>query len=396
MAGQYTEPERLLPVHDPADVIVAGGGVAGIAAALSARRAGARRVLLIEREYTLGGLATLGLITIYLPLCDGLGRQVSFGIAEELLKLSVSRGAEVPIPDAWTTGGDPAQRRKSRYRCQFSAGLFAALAEQLLLSEGVGILYGSAVCGAVKQDGRLEAVIVENVNGRSVYPAAGFADATGDAALCRCAGEPTVDYPHGNSLAAWYYDLDGGKMRLHQLGYIDVPGAGKTDEIHSNERRGHYRATDAEDLSRMMADARRWAVEDFLKAGPVSSSHALATLPTIPQVRMSRRLDAGCAMTQDADGVFVPESVGLISNWKKAGPVYEVPFGAICARTENLYAAGRCIAADEDMWDVTRVIPCCAVTGEAAGIAAAGGRDLPAVQRTLRHRGIPLHIDELE
>ena len=79
----------VLEVKDSYDVIVAGGGIAGISAALAARRQGAR-VLLIEREYMLGGLATLGLITIYLPLCDGEGHLVSRGIAEELLHLSIS------------------------------------------------------------------------------------------------------------------------------------------------------------------------------------------------------------------------------------------------------------------------------------------------------------------
>ena len=91
-------PERRVPLRGSRDVIVVGGGIAGISAALSARRAGAEKVLLIEREYALGGLATLGLVTIYLPLCDGKGTQVSFGIAEELLRLSVSKGAEEPVP----------------------------------------------------------------------------------------------------------------------------------------------------------------------------------------------------------------------------------------------------------------------------------------------------------
>ena len=89
------------------DVIVCGAGIAGIAAALSARRAGAKRVLLLEREYAPGGLATLGLVTIYLPLCDGRGHQVSFGIAQELLRLSVSKGAEQPIPACWLAPSDP-------------------------------------------------------------------------------------------------------------------------------------------------------------------------------------------------------------------------------------------------------------------------------------------------
>lgn len=75
------------------DVLVCGGGFAGISAALAAARMG-RQVTLLEKQYLLGGLGTAGLVTFYLPLCDGMGRQVSFGIAEELLRLSISMGAE--------------------------------------------------------------------------------------------------------------------------------------------------------------------------------------------------------------------------------------------------------------------------------------------------------------
>lgn len=71
------------------DVIVVGGGIAGIAAALSSARSGAK-TLLVESMYMLGGLATAGLVTIYLPLCDGEGMQVSYGIAEEPLRISIS------------------------------------------------------------------------------------------------------------------------------------------------------------------------------------------------------------------------------------------------------------------------------------------------------------------
>ena len=68
------------------DVCVVGGGIGGIAAALAAKRSG-KNVILAERAFMLGGLATAGLVTIYLPLCDGMGKQVSFGLAEELLRL---------------------------------------------------------------------------------------------------------------------------------------------------------------------------------------------------------------------------------------------------------------------------------------------------------------------
>ena len=96
------------------DTVVVGGGVAGIAAALSARRSGAS-VLLLEREYSLGGLATLGLVTIYLPICDGMGHQVSFSIAEELLRLSMSLGHEAKYPTPWIEGGSFEEKAKTVY-----------------------------------------------------------------------------------------------------------------------------------------------------------------------------------------------------------------------------------------------------------------------------------------
>ena len=78
------------------DVLVAGGGIAGISAALAAARAGAK-VTLLERGFMLGGLATAGLVTIYLPLDDGMGHQVSYGIVEELLRLALQRKGGAPV-----------------------------------------------------------------------------------------------------------------------------------------------------------------------------------------------------------------------------------------------------------------------------------------------------------
>lgn len=390
------EPAREIPVAGRFDVIVAGGGFAGIAAALSAKRAGAERVLLIEREYTLGGLATLGLVTIYLPLCDGSGRQVSFGIAQELLELSISRGAEVPLPEGWLPGGTPEQKKQKRYRCQFNAALFAALAEQLLISEGVTLLYGTSVCGVSMENGRLAALICENKDGRVAYAGGGFVDATGDADVCHMSGEATETFHQGNVLAAWYYTAENGALTLHPLGLSDIPDSekpgGRTPDTDKRERFDGIRQ---ESLSRQMILSRQWSVKEYLSSGDYTNERALALLPTIPQVRMSRRIDNDANMSLAMEGQFVKSSVGIISNWKRVGPVYEVPFGSLCAKVPNLYAAGRCMAAQEDMWDVTRVIPCCAVTGEAAGVAAAVGRSLDTVQAALRERKIPLHISEL-
>ena len=76
-----------------------------------------------------------------------------------------------------------------------------------------------------------------------------------------------------------------------------------------------------------------------------------------------------------------------------------MPFGALFGRKiKNLLAAGRCISASDDMWDITRVIPACAVSGEAAGVAAAMSQNnltLPVsdLQAELVRRGVKLHLD---
>ena len=93
------------------DVVVIGGGIAGVAASLSARRAG-KKVCLIESTFLLGGLATSGLVTFYLPLCDGQGKQIHHGISEELLMLSLSKGYEGDYPDAWLHNGSLEEKKK--------------------------------------------------------------------------------------------------------------------------------------------------------------------------------------------------------------------------------------------------------------------------------------------
>ena len=73
------------------DLIVVGGGVAGVSAALSSAREGLK-VLLIEKNALLGGLATIGLISWYEPLCNGSGTQLMFSQTEELLNLAIKYG----------------------------------------------------------------------------------------------------------------------------------------------------------------------------------------------------------------------------------------------------------------------------------------------------------------
>ena len=398
MENVIYEPAREVPIMASYEVIVAGGGIAGIAAALSAKRAGVKRVLLIEKQFLLGGLATLGLVTIYLPLCDGQGRQVSFGLAEELLKKSVSLGAEVPIPDCWLNEAATVEERKEkRYRCQFNAPLFGIISEQQLLQEGIDILYGTSVCQVQKKGNEITGVICENKSGRQAYLAKSVVDTTGDGDVCRLAGENTKLFEPGNLLAGWYYHMKEGKNQLHMLGTAAVADGEKTLQGKKGPSKSkRYQGLDGWELSQMTIDSHKLTLESYQKEGLYTNEGALTGIASIPQVRMTRRLDGVCAMKASDAFHTIEDSVGMISNWKKKGPVYEVPLKALYGKeVSNLYAAGRNMSSEEDMWDVSRVIPACAVTGEAAGIAAAVGRDYEKVAAQLKKRNIPLHIDEL-
>lgn len=205
MENIYTKEEKSgLPLLDACDILVCGGGFGGISAALAAARLG-KRVTLLEKQYILGGLGTAGLVTIYLPLCDGLGRQVSFGLAEELLRLSISMGAEAEYPANWLDGTGSRGPEDPRFRVQYNPWLFAILAEQELRKAGVRILYGCYGVDAEMAGDRIESVIVESVSGRQKIRANAVVDATGDACIAHLAGAPTEVFQKGNILAAWYY-----------------------------------------------------------------------------------------------------------------------------------------------------------------------------------------------
>ncbi len=394
------ETSKKIPVRGEYDVIVAGGGVAGVAAALSARRVGAR-VLLIEKSYLVGGLATSGLVTIYLPLCDGMGRQVSFGIAEELLRVSVAHGHEDMDATAWLDeNGDREVRKSTRFQTQFNANVCAIAYEQLLLKEGVEILYGTSVCSAVVEDNAIKALITENKSGREAYTAKSFIDATGDADVCHLADASTKKFEQGNVAAYWYYEYFQKEYALRQLGFADIPDKYKTPERKAKDTRKRYGGLDGKELTELTCFSHGEILRDFLSKGGVGKDHALCTVATIPQVRMTRRLDGKYTLCDEEVRTYFDDSVGMISDWRKKGPVYEIPFRCLYGDLKNLLTCGRCISVTDDMWDITRVIPVCAVTGEAAGLAAALTDDIHALdirilQENLRKAGVKLHVDEL-
>lgn len=396
--------ERLeTKVYASCDVLVCGGGFAGIAAALAAARQG-KKVMLLEKQYMLGGLGTAGLITIYLPICDGLGHQVCFGIAEELLHLSISMGCEDRYPANWLDSNDPSLRteKDKRFSVQFNPQLFAILAEQLLIKNGVEILYGTYAVAVSKNEDKIGAVIIENKSGRQAISVSSVVDATGDCDIALFADAPTELFKQGNVLAAWYYSHGKEGYKLQKLGFADIPedqkAEGKEVPLLSNQR---YTGLDGAELSRMMQQSHLSTLNSVIKKRVQDESFVPVTMATTPQIRMTRRLLGEYTMHDTEQHKFFPDSIGLIPDWRKRGPVYEVPFSTLySAKVKNLITAGRCISVTDSMWDISRVIPCCAVTGEAAGIAAAmtddfSTLDLVLLQEKLAENGVVLHEQDL-
>lgn len=373
-------------------VCVVGGGIAGVSAAISAAREGAR-VILLEREFLPGGLATAGLIAFYLPLCDGRGHQLSFGLAEELLLLSVSTEEQSDVKAQWQSGlgSEPCPR----YRCEFQPNVFALLLERALIEAGVEIRYGVQVCAAETENGRLVSITAQDKYDRFTLHPDAVIDATGDAAVCTLAGAPTEVFAEGNALASWYYDTSRSKLSLCVQGAFDDPDAAISEAKNAGKV---YSGLNSEDVSAFCLSAHRCILSSYLEKKKKDPSLMLSTLPTVPQYRMVRRLSGSGLITTAADAAFCPDSIGMIGDWRLSGPIYEIPYSCLYTdQITNLFAAGKCISAEGEMWDQTRVIPACAVTGEAAGIAAArtaeGERcSCRELQTRLQERGIPLHF----
>jgi len=118
---EYILETKKTAVYGEYDVIIIGGGITGVSAALAAARNGSK-VLLAEKTIVLGGLATSGHVVIYLPLCDGRGHKVISGISEELLYASIKYGYN-NLPDKWR-GGPWEADTNERYRTVFNAPAF--------------------------------------------------------------------------------------------------------------------------------------------------------------------------------------------------------------------------------------------------------------------------------
>ncbi len=369
------EPARTLPLDAEYDVAVVGGGIAGVAAALAASRQGVR-VVLVEKQFGLGGLATLGHVVKYLPLCDGYGKQVMGGLAEELLHASVAelRGPMVaagftPVPACWKKEGAEEERGLKRLASSFNPYTFQMEMERLIEEAGVTLMYDTRLCQVVRQGEELSHLIVENKSGRLAIGAKMFVDASGDADLAALAACPVEVYRH-NVLASWYYELRDGSLKL-----LSFSNRYDKDHRFSAEAVGpFFSGTDHRDVTRQIVESRKLLRERLAERQAKTPEVAIYpfALPSIPDFRVTRRLENRFSLGECHRHGWFEDTIGITGDWRRRGPIYPIPLRAIHSdRCPNLFVAGRCMSADHTLIDVTRAIGTCAVTGEASGIAAA-------------------------
>ncbi len=400
---ELVEPARRTPVHAETEVLVVGGGSAGVAAAVAAARTGAD-TMLVERTGQLGGLATGGLIILLLSLDDGNGRQVIRGLCQEAVDRVAARGAAFAPPAGEWGSEDPAllehyrrwglvwgsAPRRVRYSVAYEPEEFRSALTEMLADAKVRLLLHAWGCEPIVEGsapdeggrratpGRVTAVTFQSKRGRFAIRARVVIDATGDGdlfAAAGCAHETERVLPwlwvRMGGVREVEAALDAGGWFLRSIGegVVLLPW-GASEAIGRK-----IDATDPEDLTFAEVECRKLvrAEIDRLRAEvPAFRDAHVCEIARQIGITESRRLRGAYVLQrEDVDQPFA-DTIALTGNWTKCGPVYSIPLR--CLRSEevdNLLVAGRCISVDHRVHHSTKEIPSCMATGEAAGVAAA-------------------------
>ncbi|MCD6321657.1 MAG: FAD-dependent oxidoreductase [Clostridiales bacterium] len=414
------------------DVIVAGGGLAGCCAAVSAAKKG-MKVLLIERYGFLGGMATAGLVNPFMPYTaygkDGESVQVNnaglFGyILDELearnaLYAQDKSDIRERRPNSW---GGPHIKHEAKHT--FNEEVLKKILDEMMESADVDVLFHSFIFSIEKKSSSVKSISSVGKSGILKHTADFFIDATGDADICAlaenefslgrekdgkcqpmtlcfriCNADPHMaeriiyDPDMRNSLNAKYQQLQKeGKIRNQRENILVFPHIGN-GIIHFNSTRIiNKNPLNPFELSKAEREARKQVAElvaFFKEHAPGFESCTL--LQTAPQIgiRESRRIKGnytltennliGCTKFQDsiARGCYPvdihnPSGKGTRIKHIPPGDYYTIPFRCMIPdNIDNILVAGRPLSSTHEAHSAIRVMPICSNIGEAAGLAAA-------------------------
>jgi hypothetical protein len=408
-----SEPARAVPVALEADVVVLGGGPAGIAAAASAARQGARTVL-VERYGFLGGMGTAAMVTNFCGLhatVHGEMRQVVHGVADELLA-RIDRLGGLNAPHV-VLGRIQAQA--------YDVAAYKCAADDLLLAAGVTLRFHSLAAAAAMEGTRIMALLVETKSGRQAIAGRMFIDCSGDADLAAWAGAPFEKGPElafpthmfrvGNVDAA---QAMAARPRIREL-MLEAEQAGafrfarRSPIIAPQKRASEWRCnvtqigkasdqegahaadgTNVDDLIHAEIEGRR-QIRDYVaflraRVPGFADSYLLEIAPQVG-IRETRRI-VGAYQVSGADVLGArdfPDAVGVNGwplerhvrgdvewHWIEGRGYHHVPYRSLVAQgVDNLLVAGRCASLTAEGQSSARVSGPCFVMGQAAGTAAA-------------------------
>lgn len=393
-----------IPIAGHYDIIVAGGGVAGVAASVSAARKG-KRVLLIEKQTMLGGLATSGLITYFVPMCNGRGVQIMKGMADEFLRMATTYGFD-DIADEWKgniSRTDPPKRLKSHY----DTGMFALALNKLIVDSGVDIMYDTLITDVVMSGKVCEGLIVENKSGKSYYSAKVVIDVTGDADVLYRAGVPCVQgknyftsVMHSISFESCQAAIDSRNIGK-AIKWIYGGPASLTGKRQPSDK-PLYAGTDGESVTEFIKENQLYAFDKYKDNDRMS--RAIVAMPGMAQFRTTRHIIGDYTLTTADVFRHFEDSVTALCDMDHRDYLYEIPYRCLCRSDyPNLLTAGRCVSADGYAWDVARVIPPAIITGQVAGKAACLATDeacgvsqinTKTLQAELLLENVMLHFDD--
>lgn len=354
------------------DVIVAGGGVSGIAAALTAKNRGLK-VLLIEKQTVLGGLATSGLINYFVPMCNGRGKQIIFGLADKWFRESMKYGFGI-ISDEWKDG-EPNEPTLVRMTCRYSPNIFALQLTEMIKNAGVDILFDCIVTEPVMEGNVVKGVVTESKSGKEYYECKRIIDVTGDADILRRSGVPTVLGENYYTYISYKISLDSCKKAYEKqdikyatswyyAGNINLYGHNQPED------KPLWSGTTVEDVTDYLVDNQLFLLEKLKKDDP--KSRDIVTLPHMPDFRQTCHIDGEYTLKEEDRYKHFEDSICAINDFDRRDFLYEIPYRCLINNDfPNIITAGRSASGEGYAWGVVRVIPVAILTGQAAAEAVA-------------------------